>query len=162
MVTDLPVEVTGAAAEHDATSYLLINLGSELYAIQGTSVREIARWREAVPVPGAPALLPGIINQRGVVLPVVDMRVLFNFPDTPPDRATRYVIINHDEVDMALLVDSVTDLITLAASDQEPPPTGLDQQQAHLLQAVAHWENRLVGLLDPGAIITTLQERVLK
>lgn len=160
MVTDLPIEVTGAAAEHEATSYLLIGLGDELYAIRGSSVREIARWREAVPVPGAPSLLPGIINQRGVVLPVVDMRVLLNFPDIPPDRATRYVIVNHDEVDMALLVDSVTDLITLAARDQEPVPAGLDQQQTHLLQAIAHWEGRPVGLLDPGAIVTTLQTRV--
>lgn len=149
-----------ASNNESLTSYLLLKLGDELYCVRGTDVREIARWREPVLVPGASPSLPGIINQRGVVLPVIDLRVMLGLPQNAPERSTRYVIVRAEGVEMALLVEGVTDLVNLSASDFKPVPAGLNPQQARFLYAVAHLESddRPVALLDLAAMITTLRD----
>jgi purine-binding chemotaxis protein CheW len=152
----LPATLPGIDQEQDSTSYLLFRLSDELYATQVGQVREIARWREPLAVPGAPPALPGIINQRGVILPIVDTRLLLGLETSPPDRSTRFVLINSNEVDMALLVDSVVDIVQIATERLEAVPSTLDPQHGRLLQAVMRIDDRPVSLLDPGAIITAL------
>ena len=141
----------------EPASYLLLRLGSEIYAVPGVSVRGIARWRALTPVPGAPAGLPGIINQRGFVMPVVNIHPLLGLPESPPDRATRYVLIQHDDVDLALLVDSVLDLVELSPTTFEALPVGLDPQRARFLSSIAHLDDQMLALLDLSAVIAALR-----
>lgn len=140
-------------------AYLVVRCGGELYAIASAAVREITRWRAPTPVPGAPALLPGIISQRGVVLPVIDLRLLLALPADPPDRAARLVICHHEPVDLALLVDSVEDLAQIGAADLAQPPAGLDPRRARLLAAIAHQADMPLAILDLAAIVAAVQER---
>jgi purine-binding chemotaxis protein CheW len=119
-------------------------------------VGEIARWHEPLSVPGLPSTLPGIINHRGVVLTVVDMRVLVGFPDVPPNRVTRYIIVHHDDMNMALLVDSVADIINLFDDALEAVPAALDPQKSRLLQAIVRLDDRPVALIDLSAVTNTL------
>lgn len=160
--TEDETRITNKVVGEDETpiSYLLLKIAAELYGVRGTDVREISRWRDPVRVPGAPPALPGIINQRGVVLPVVDMRFLLGLSQSPPERATRYVIVRHDGVEMALLVDGVTDLINLTSNDFKPVPAGLHAQQSRFLQAVTSLEPGHIpmALLDIQAIITALRD----
>lgn len=161
--TDEPTTMNQPAkGEETATSYLLLTIAEEFYGVRGTEVREVTRWREPVRVPGAPPVLPGIINQRGVVLPVVDMRLLLGLRQSPPERATRYVIVRHHEVAMALLVDRVTDLINLTPEELKPVPAGLPAQQSRFLHAVANIDADSgpipMALLDIQAIITALRD----
>lgn len=141
----------------DTGTVLLLRVSDEYYSLSDTTVREVARWRKPTPVPGAPPVLPGVINQRGVVVPVVSLHALLDFPPVQPDRATRYVIAQHDEIDLALLVDAVIDLIELAPASLEPTPAALDPQRARLLRAVARHTDQLVGLLDLGAVINAVR-----
>lgn len=157
IVEGLPAETTATDSESEARSFLLLQLGDELYSIRGDSVREIARWREPLPVPGAPPVLPGIISQRGTVLPVVNTAALLGLAESQPERTTRFVIVAHDEVEMALVVDAVTDIINLSSEELEPVPSGLDPQRARLLQAITRLEDKPVAVLDLAAIITTLR-----
>lgn len=156
----LPVSLPGIDQEHDSTSYLLFRLGDELYAAHVEQVREIARWREPLAVPGAPPSLPGIINQRGVILPIIDTRLLLGLEISPPDRSTRFVLVHASEVDMALLVDSVVDIVQIATERLEPVPSTLDPQRGRLLQAVMRIDDRPVSILDPSAIVTALSPGV--
>lgn len=148
-----------APSEHtESRAFLVIRAGDELYALPGANVREIMRWREPTPVPGAPATIPGIISQRGVVLPVVDLRHVLGLPASAPSRQTRLVVASHEAISLVLLVDAVFDLLPLDPAALAPPPAALDPQRARLLSAVARHDDRPLGILELGALTAALQE----
>lgn len=150
------VETTGTEHEQPATSYLLLRIGHEFYGLPSTCVREIMRWRTPTPIPGAPDALPGIISQRGFVMPVVSLHPLLGLQEATPARNTRYVIIQWEDVDLAVLADAVLDLVSLSNSALEPLPAALDPQRSHLLSAIAQLDDHPMALLDLAAIIATL------
>jgi purine-binding chemotaxis protein CheW len=148
---------TNTEGEQAGTTYLLLRLGEEVYGVTGTCVREITRWHAPTTVPGAPPALPGIINQRGFVMPVVNVRPLLGLPDDTPNRATRYVILQHEDVDIALIVDAVLDLLELQPATFQPLPAALDPQRARLLHALVRLDDQPVALIDLAALIATLR-----
>jgi purine-binding chemotaxis protein CheW len=101
--------------------------------------------------------LPGILSQRGVVVPVVDLRVLLGLPAQPPDRATRLVLVHHAGTDLALLVDAVIDLVELA-DPFEPPPPNAHAATARLVGGVMRHGDRPLALIDLTALISAVQE----
>ncbi|MFO7171030.1 MAG: chemotaxis protein CheW [Chloroflexota bacterium] len=141
-----------------ALDVLLVRLDQEIYALPTASVREVARHRPPTPVPGAPPALPGIINQRGAILPVVDLRLILGLPQALPTRSTRLVVLTHEDVDMALLVDAVLDLATLPPEAFEPAPLALDPARARLIRGVARQEDGHVILLDLSELIAALRD----
>lgn len=141
----------------EETTYLFLRLGNEHYALPSGFVREIARWRESTPVPGAPPIIPGIINQRGLVLPVVQLGRLLGFAETISGRTTRYLIASYEDTDVALLIDEVIDLIDLADATTEPVPASLNAQQSRLLTAITWRNEQPVGLLNLAEIIALLR-----
>lgn len=141
----------------NAAMYVLLHVGDDRYALASSCVREVVRWRTPTPVPGAPDLLPGIINQRGTIVPIVDLRLLLGLPAQPPSRATRLVIMHHAEVDLALLVDAVADLID-PPSELLPPPPTLAATTTRLLHGVARYAERPLAVFDPDALIRALRE----
>jgi purine-binding chemotaxis protein CheW len=136
----------------------LLRLGSETYALPGPAVREVTRYRDPLPVPGAPSSLPGLISQRGAIVPVADLRPLLGLDVVPAGRATRLVLVQHDEILIALLADAVLDLADVPAESLEHLPAALDPTRARLLQAMATYEGRLVALLDLEQVIAALRE----
>jgi purine-binding chemotaxis protein CheW len=148
----------GAQPATEASEYLLVRASDELYALPGPSVREVARWRTPTPVPGAPPLLPGIISQRGVVLPIVDLRLLLGLAAAAPERSTRLIIVQHEGIELALLVDAVIDLASIAAAALAGPPVALDPGRARLLSAVARHGDRPLGVVNLAALIAVVQE----
>lgn len=137
---------------------LLVQIEHELYGLPSASVREIARYRPWTPVPGAPMTLPGIISQRGLILPVVEPRPLLGLAQAELTRAARLVVVMHNEVGMALLVEAVLDLKALPASEIEPVPAAFEPARARLLRGVAHHEDQPIGLLDLDELIASLRE----
>jgi purine-binding chemotaxis protein CheW len=136
---------------------LLIELAGELFGVPSASVREVLRFRAYTPVPGAPPSLPGILSQRGIILPVVEMRPLLGLEIGPITRATRLVFASHQDIDMALLVDAVLDLAALPADTVEPLPAALDPARARLLRGIARHEQQLVALIDLDELIASLR-----
>ncbi|MFQ3663888.1 MAG: chemotaxis protein CheW [Chloroflexaceae bacterium] len=138
----------------DFSASLIVQAGAELYALPGACIREVTRWRAPTPVPGAPAVIPGVINQRGSILPVVDLRIALGFPAGEPERSTRFVVVHYAPAALALLVDAVIDFVILDNETLEPPPTG----RACLLKAVGRYEQRPLGVMDLGALLAAVQE----
>jgi purine-binding chemotaxis protein CheW len=155
-----PPEPTPAATQPaaEAGEYLLVRVSDELYALPGPAVREVSRWRQPTPIPGAPALLPGIISQRGVVVPIIDLRVLLGLAAAAVERSTRLIITQHENIELALLVDAVIDLVALPPTALNQPPAALDAGRARLLSAVARHEDRPLGVINLAAVIAVVQE----
>src|SRR4029453_13453711 len=138
---------------------LLFRIERELYAIPSSSVREVARFRPWTPVPGAPAVLPGIISQRGMILPIVELRALLGLEQHDLTRAARLVVVVHNEIGMALLVEAVLDLIMLPAVAVEAVPFALDPARSRFLRGVASHDAQPLGLLDLDELIAGLREK---
>ncbi len=151
---------TSPAQPVASAAYLLFRVATEHYALAGTWVREVMRWRVPTPVPGAPALLPGVINRRGQILAVIDLRLLLGFTAATPDRATRLIWVHHEAVDAALLVDAVDDLITIDPAQLEPPPVTLTGTAQRVIQAIYRWHDQPVAILDLAATLVLVQEAV--
>jgi purine-binding chemotaxis protein CheW len=136
---------------------LLIRLADELYGIPSASVREVVRYRAYTPVPGSPPSLPGILSQRGTILPVVEMRPLLGLSTVPVTRSARMVIVAHQEIDMALLVEAVLDLAVLPADTVQPLPAALDPARARFLRGIVDYEQDTVALVDLDELIAGLR-----
>jgi purine-binding chemotaxis protein CheW len=136
---------------------LLLQLAGELYSIPSASVREVVRYRAYTPVPGSPPSLPGILSQRGVILPVVELRPLLGLTIAPITRAARLVVVAHQEIDMALLAEAVLDLAALPAESLQPLPAALDPARARFLRGIARHEQQPVMMLDLDELIAGLR-----
>jgi purine-binding chemotaxis protein CheW len=157
------LERNRTAATSDATSQLsiqavLIRMKNEYYALPVVSIREIMRHRAYTPVPGTPPTLPGIISQRGTILPVVELRLLLGFEAKELTSSARYIMVQHNDIDMALTIEAVLDLIELPEAMIEPPPSALEPTRAALLRGIIQHEERLIAVLDLDAIIARLRE----
>lgn len=146
-----------ATQEQQTSTYLLFRLGDECYALPSEHVRELSRWREPTPVPGAPPVMPGIINQRGLVLPVVRLGLLLGLSDTAPDRTTRYIYAQHADIALALLIDEVIDLVPLAPATFEAVPPTLSPRHGRLFQGIARRDGNPIVLLNLAEIVAALR-----
>ncbi|WP_448337601.1 chemotaxis protein CheW [Chloroflexus aurantiacus] len=147
------------SGQSQTSAYLYVRLAAEHVALAGTAVREIMRWRTPTPIPGAPPTIPGLINQRGQILPVIDGRLLLGLPAAPPDRATRLIWFHHEQIDAALLVDAVVDLIFIEPGQLEPPPINLGGAVQRAVQAIYRYRNDLsIAILDPATLFVLAQE----
>jgi purine-binding chemotaxis protein CheW len=136
---------------------LLLRLAGELYGIPSVSVREVVRYRAYTPVPGSPPSLPGILSQRGIILPVVELRPLLGLAIVPVTRSARLVIVAHQDIDMALLAEAVLDLAALPTETLQPLPAALDPARARFLRGIASHEQQPVMLLDLDELIAGLR-----
>src|SRR3954453_19352096 len=151
-----------SSADKDITSLttidvLLLRLASELYGIPSASVREVVRYRAYTSVPGSPPSLPGILSQRGTILPVVELRQLLDLATVPLSRAARLVIVAHQETDMALLAEDGVDLAVLPADMLQALPAALDPARARFLRGIAQYEQQPVALIDLDELIAGLR-----
>lgn len=153
-------QATMYASAPDATTLdaLLVRFKRELYAIPVLSVREIMRHRPYTLVPGAPPTLPGIISQRGVIMPVVDVRLLLGFEAVELTSAARFVMVQHEDIDMALIIEAVLDLVQFPLHEIEAAPGALDANRAVLLSGVVRQGEQIIAILDPGAVVARLRE----
>jgi purine-binding chemotaxis protein CheW len=158
--TTMLTHTAAAALAEDisTTDLLLVRLDQDVYALPSSSVREVARCRTITPVPGAPAALPGILNQRGTILAVVDPRLILGLAQAPLSRASRLVIIAHDDLEMALIVDGVLDLVTVPTGSIEPLSSVADAGRGRILRGVVRHDDRLVALLDLAELVAGLRD----
>lgn len=138
--------------------FLVVRLADELFGLPGAAVREVTRWHPPTAVPGASNLVLGMISQRGIVLPVVDPRLAFGLATAAPARATRFVIVQHELLTLAVYVDAVADLVEFAVSDVTPAFAEPEPARAWPLGAAMCFDDRLVSLLDPAALVARIQD----
>lgn len=140
-----------------AGKYLTVALEDESYGIPVLSVREIIRLSKITPVPQAPSYVSGVINLRGRVIAVIDLRVKFGLPaDTTEHTCVVVVSVPCRErmVQLGLVVDSVEEVVTITAADiEETPDFGVKVDTAYL-RGIAKTKGRVAMLLDINHVVT--------
>ena len=151
-----------AAAMRDAAAlagkYMTFNLADEEYGLEILKVREIIGLMDITRVPRTPPYVRGVINLRGKVIPVVDLRQKFGMPPCEPTDQTVIIVVQYawDDrvITMGILVDQVLEVRSIDGTHIEPPPTlGESAIDAQCILGVGKADERVVFLLDIGRVL---------
>lgn len=141
-----------ATAENREQSELLhlvtFQLGKEEYGVEIASVQEIIRASDITPVPGAPTHVRGVINLRGKIIPVVDLRQRFALPPVDSSDAQRIIVVELGQKRIGMLVDSVSQVIKVPSSVVEEMPEEATSIDQNYIKGVGKLESRLIIILD--------------
>jgi len=129
------------------------NIGSEEFGVDILKVQEINRMVEITRVPQAPPYVEGVINLRGKVIPIVDLRKRFNMEEKEYDKNTRIVVVDISGTIMGMVVDSVSEVLRLPSNTIEPPPEIVANINSEYIKGVAKLEDRLLIFLDLSKVI---------
>ena len=145
------------AAELD-DKFLQFELDGEFYGIEISKVREINGLMEITAVPQTPVFMKGLINLRGKVVPVVDLRLKFGLAESAYDKRTSIIVIEfksiHGLVQMGIIVDTVSEVITLGERQIEAAPNFGARFKSEYIKGVAKIRNRVVIILDINLVLT--------
>ena len=125
---------SGALEDADARQFLTFRLAGEEYGVGILTVQEIRGWSSVTKVPHTPDWLLGVINLRGVVVPIIDLRIKFNFASAEYNDTTVVIILNVATRVVGVVVDAVSDVITLGSGEIKPAPSlGNGAETGHII-----------------------------
>lgn len=127
-------------------------IGSEEYAVDILEVQEIIRMVEITPVPKAPYFVEGVINLRGKVIPIIDLRLRFGLSAAEQTKETRIVVVDVSRVILGLVVDSVSEVLRVPSNLIESPPSG-KQGGAEFHKGVGRIDGRLLIMLNLNRLL---------
>ena len=149
-------------AVRDGTREVLVFvLGTEEYGVDILKVQEIRGYEKVTPIPKAPPYLKGIVNLRGVIVPLVDMRVRFALPDPRYDSTTVVVILRVSGRVIGLVVDAVSDVVQLAPRDVKDAPGLGSVVDSSFLAGLATRDERMILLLDIEKLLSSGEMNLL-
>lgn len=148
--TKVDVNDTNTSGELQLVSF---NIGSEEFGVDILKVQEINRMVEITKVPQAPSYVEGVINLRGKVIPIIDLRKRFNLELKEQDKNTRIVVVDIKGNIMGMIVDSVSEVLRLPANTVEPPPDLVTGINSEYINGVAKLEDRLLIFLDLSKVV---------
>jgi purine-binding chemotaxis protein CheW len=152
-----PSERTGGSAASDELQLVSFTIGSEEFGVDILKVQEINRTVEITRVPQAPHYVEGVINLRGKVIPIIDLRKRFGLELKEHDKNTRIVVVDIDGNVMGMIVDSVSEVLRLPADTIEPPPELVTGINAEYIKGVAKLEDRLLIFLDLSKVVESVR-----
>ncbi|CAA9314475.1 MAG: Positive regulator of CheA protein activity (CheW) [uncultured Lysobacter sp.] len=144
-------------ASEMAGEFLTFTLGSEEYGVEILKVQEIRGYDSVTRLPGAPDFIKGAINLRGTIVPVVDMRLKFELPQVTYDDTTVMIVLNVADRIVGVVVDSVSDVIALNASQVRPTPDLGGAIDRKFLTGIGVVEDRMLVLLDIERLMTSAE-----
>ncbi|MCK4513684.1 MAG: purine-binding chemotaxis protein CheW [Spirochaetaceae bacterium] len=142
--------------------YLFFNLGDELYGINIMNVTEIIEMERITEVPDMPDYVKGVINLRGKVIPVMDLRLRFNMPEREYDDRTCIVVTAVDTASLGLIVDTVAEVHALAVADIEETPSFSGSAKDHYVEGIGKVGDRVTVLIDARKVLQGEEMRGIK
>lgn len=134
-----------------AGEYLAFVLGTEEYALDIGKVREIRAYAPPTRIAGWPEHMKGVIDLRGAIVPIVDLRIRNGATDPRYDGRTVVIILELDRLQVGIVVDAVTDVVRIDASELRPLPA-LREAGADYLTGLAALEGRMLGVIDAESL----------
>jgi len=135
--------------------FLAFKLGAEEYGIDILRVQEIRSYEEPTRIANAPAFIKGVVNLRGVIVPIVDMRLKFNLESASYDSFTVVIVLNIGHRVVGMVVDAVSDVITLTPEQLRPVPEFTSAIATDHLLAIGSIDQRMLILVDIEKLMTS-------
>lgn len=137
---------------------VVFTLATEEFGIEINQVKEIIKPREITRLPHTPEFIRGVINLRGEIIPVLDLRKRFNVAAGEIDRDSRIIVVEIAGTMAGLLVDSVTEVLRIDSAQIEEAPRSIAGLKAEFLQGVGKIDERLLILLEVNKILSSQEE----
>jgi purine-binding chemotaxis protein CheW len=140
-------------------SYLIFKIGEEQFGAHVGQVLNILEMTKITAVPKSPDYMKGVINLRGMVLPVIDTRIKFALPETEYTNNTCIIVMDleleGDTIHIGAIVDSVVSVIEIDDNQIEPPPSIGDKYRSEFIYGMAKVENEFIMLLDMQKVLSS-------
>lgn len=138
----------------DGSQFLTFNLGEELYGVDILRVQEIKGYTAVTKIPNTPSHIKGVLNLRGTIVPIVELRTKFDMPTIDYTAFTVIIVVVVRDKVMGLVVDSVSDVLTIDKKDIQPPPQFGAMVDVSFLNGVGKSGDKLVALLDLDRLLS--------
>ena len=140
--------MTGTRVSLEGGQYLTFTLGHEEYGVEILRVQEIKGYSAVTPIPNTPAYVRGVMNLRGAIIPVMDLRMKFGMPEAEYTPFTVIIVVTVGAKTMGVIVDSVSDVLIIGKGDVQPTPDFGGTVDAGFIHGIARAGEKLVALLD--------------
>ena len=137
------------------------HIGEEEFGVEILKVQEIIRMMGITRVPKAPDFVEGVINLRGKVIPIIDLRKRFGMAAQEHDKHTRIIVIEINGVIIGFVVDSVSEVLRIPADTVEPPPPIISGIESEYIRGVGKLADRLLILLDLDSLLSKGEQSLL-
>lgn len=134
---------------------LTFQLDGQEYGISVLKVQEIKGWEKVTPIPNSPPYIRGVLNLRGLIVPVLDLRLRFGLPEIPYTSITAIVVVNIGNRLTGLVVDSVSDVIDVSEDQQREAPNYEGHKNREFIRGLAHIDGKLLILLEVNCLTST-------
>ncbi|OLN24801.1 Positive regulator of CheA protein activity (CheW) [Desulfovibrio sp. DV] len=148
------MEETLKKQDAELLQLVTFSIGEEEFGVDILSVQEIIRMMDITKVPRAPDFVEGVINLRGKVIPIIDLRRRFGLATRDHDKHTRIIVIEINNMIVGFVVDSVSEVLRIPASTVEPPPPVVSGLESEYISGVGKLEDRLLILLDLNKLLS--------
>lgn len=138
--------------------FVIFKLDGEYYGLNIHNVENIEKRFDITRVPHSKPYVKGIINLRGNVIPIVDLRARFHLPMVEPTDETRIIIINHQELKIGMIVDSSSETIQLSENDIDIAPAIKASQDEDFVKEIGKHNNRIIMLIDLKKVLGLIEE----
>ncbi|HOJ42752.1 MAG TPA: chemotaxis protein CheW [Syntrophorhabdaceae bacterium] len=132
------------------------------FGVDILKVQEINRMMSITRIPNAPDFVEGVINLRGKIIPIVDLRKKLGFPGKEYDKSTRIIVVELEGIVLGFIVDSVSEVLRIPSSTIEPPPSIIRGIESEFIEGVGKLEDRLLILLELKKIFTGSEQKSLE
>ncbi|GAB5517843.1 MAG: chemotaxis protein CheW [Rhodothermales bacterium] len=136
-------------------------LGKETFGVDVLKVQEIIRIVDVTRVPNSPSFVEGVINLRGKILPVIDLRKRFGLSYAERDKDSRIVVIEFADKVVGFLVDRMREVVRVERNSVDAPPNLVTSSTSRYITGVVQLEDRLLTLLDLDRVLTTAEQEQL-
>ena len=148
---------TSTAVTTNLREFLAFKLGAEEYGIDILRVQEIRSYEEPTRIANAPPFVKGVVNLRGVIVPIIDMRLKFNLANASYDAFTVVIVLNIRSRVVGMVVDAVSDVITLTPEQLRPVPEVNSTIASDHILAIGAVEERMLILVDIEKLMTSAE-----
>ena len=147
--------------ETEILQLVTFRLGNEEFSLDILRVQEIIRHMDLTRVPRTPEFVEGVINLRGRVIPVLDLRKRFGLPAGERTHETRIIVVDVDDKTVGFKVDAVSEVLRIPADTVEPPPQLVTSIESDYIKGVGKLDGRLLILLDVSKILSRSEKDAL-
>lgn len=137
----------------NGSQYLTFALGQEEYGVDILKVQEIKGYTPATPIPNTPVYIKGVMNLRGTIIPVVDLRSKLSLKETDYNQFTVIIVVMVGSKVVGLIVDAVSDVLNIPKQDIQAPPDFGSQVDVHFINGMAKAGEKIVMLLDIDKVL---------